>query len=63
VVDYCFLRVEKASRQPSPQGASANWGIGFIGGLGLSYEVNDSLLIHSDVRYRYNNMRLLSQQQ
>lgn len=37
--------------------ASANCGIGFIGeaGLGASYEVNDHLLIRSDVRYRYNN--------
>lgn len=36
---------------------SANCGIGFIGeaGLGLSYELNDNLLIRSDVRYRYNN--------
>ncbi|NJA06283.1 OmpA family protein [Methylococcaceae bacterium WWC4] len=37
--------------------ASANCGIGFIGeaGVGASYEVNDHLLIRSDVRYRYNN--------
>ncbi|MGR9117419.1 MAG: OmpA family protein [Gammaproteobacteria bacterium] len=37
--------------------ASANCGVGFIGeaGLGVSYEVNDNLLIRSDVRYRYNN--------
>jgi len=36
---------------------SANCGIGVIGeaGLGLSYELNDNLLIRSDVRYRYNN--------
>lgn len=36
---------------------SANCGTGFIGeaGLGLSYELNDNLLIRSDVRYRYNN--------
>lgn len=37
--------------------ASANCGVGLIGeaGLGVSYEVNDHLLIRSDVRYRYNN--------
>jgi OOP family OmpA-OmpF porin len=37
--------------------ASANCGVGFIGeaGVGVSYEVNDNLLIRSDVRYRYNN--------
>ncbi|OQW79931.1 MAG: flagellar motor protein MotB [Proteobacteria bacterium ST_bin11] len=37
--------------------ASANCGIGFIGeaGVGATYEVNDNLLIRSDVRYRYNN--------
>lgn len=37
--------------------ASANCGVGFIGeaGVGASYEVNDHLLIRSDVRYRYNN--------
>lgn len=36
---------------------SANCGLGFIGevGLGLSYELNDNLLIRSDIRYRYNN--------
>jgi Outer membrane protein and related peptidoglycan-associated (lipo)proteins len=37
--------------------ASANCGAGFIGeaGVGVSYELNDHLLIRSDVRYRYNN--------
>lgn len=37
--------------------ASANCGIGFIGeaGVGASYEINEHLLIRSDVRYRYNN--------
>ncbi|WP_150047971.1 OmpA family protein [Methylomonas rhizoryzae] len=37
--------------------ASANCGVGFIGeaGAGASYEVNEHLLIRSDVRYRYNN--------
>jgi len=37
--------------------ASANCGVGLIGeaGVGASYEVNDHLLIRSDVRYRYNN--------
>ncbi len=37
--------------------ASANCGAGFIGeaGVGASYEVNDHLLVRSDIRYRYNN--------
>lgn len=37
--------------------ASANCAPGFIGeaGAGFNYEINDNLLIRSDVRYRYNN--------
>lgn len=36
---------------------SANCGVGLIGeaGVGFTYELDDNLLIRSDVRYRYNN--------